>query len=164
MALVTYHGPHLEPALAFPVIDGDGELRPWPIRGRSTRNEGCCFPREIPRRVPAVVAVWLAAARRREGPWFEVRLERGEWAPLRKRLAALVEPPPRPLHIIGGARARRRAMRLWRKRCAEPMVKARHALLLTSPRLVESFLGGCRSPISIENECGDRFVSDPLFG
>lgn len=144
MALVTAWTRHPEPSLGWP--DGCA-LRPWPLRGSSKRNLSLCFPRGVPRETPALAALWLAAVRKRSGPWFEIRFHRGEFQALRDELVAagFVHPPiDREISKKRGARGRRRAWR--RARLIGVPVKARDALRYLSPNAARDFVAGCFRP------------------
>ncbi len=166
MATVTYRGRHPEPSVTFT----DGPLEPWgPGRRPGAHNMVWAFPRNVPRPVPAVVAAWIAAVRRRHGPWFEVRFERGEWSRLLRDADALVPWPPVPdaLCLILSKRARRRATRAWRRRERARRrrgghAKVRHFLAWANLALVDAFVAGCRRPVTVGSaERAERTV-DPL--
>lgn len=79
MAVATYLGPKFELAFALPIPKDGEEVRPWPFRGKGQRNEAVVLEPGQPRRVHRWVALWLAAMRRKVGPWVRVRFEPGEW-------------------------------------------------------------------------------------
>jgi hypothetical protein len=128
LALVTFWGNHPEPSLGWP--DGCA-LRPWPARGRSKRNLSLAFRKACHER-PPLAALWLAAARKRSGPWFTVRFHRGEYERLYADLADAGWGFQRTPTPYSGARSYRRARRRDR-RLGPKILKARDALRYTSP-------------------------------
>lgn len=158
MATVTYRGWHPEPSVTL----SDRPLTPWP--GQSgRRNYSWAFPRGVPRPVPAVVAAWLAAVRRREGPWFEVRFQHGEWQQLLIEADGLIPWPQLPV----SRRRKRRAIRAWRRvqrkaRRRGAHAKIRHFLAWANPKLARAFVDGCRAPVVVGNEAGAERTYDPL--
>ena len=168
MSWVTYIGVHPEPSLGWPEITG--VLRVWPARGASSQNLSLCFPRGVPRKTPVLAALWLAAARRRDGPWFRVRLERGEWQEACARWLASglptsrAEPEPRRRPL----RTWRRRHRMWARRHAKRVRQGRIGLVaadvlaLTSPNHLSGFLAGCRGRYDAANRTGVVVEFDPL--
>mgnify|MGYP001573649658 CR=1 FL=1 len=180
MAWVTARTWHPEPSVALPRLQEDltrdmgapltpqGEFpRGWPI-------DSWAFPRDVPRPVPAWVGLWLCGLRRREGPWFEVRLERGEWQRLYPHAIGLIPEWDRPLAGLprgpwesptGHVRARRRWRRRQRKERARrlrrgaPRLKARHFLALW-PDHAEAFVRGCRGRYTVMNTEGYEATYD----
>lgn len=89
MAQVRYRGDHPEPSFAFPILGKDTPILPFGTLSaagyRSRRIETTCLPQGVWRPVNPFIAIYLAAIRRRIGPWFDVRLSRPEWREIRKR-------------------------------------------------------------------------------
>lgn len=158
MARVLYLGAHPEPSLSLPEAPPTGPLHPWPARNATGRNICYAFPRGIERRVPALVALYLAGLRRREGPWFSIRLERGEYQAL---LAQVVgwrrrREPPMPGWAGHSIRYKRRARRLWeqqhaRDRARGRWLKAADVIAGWAPRQAEGFLRGYRGRYEVSN-------------
>lgn len=93
MAKVLYVGRHPEPSITMRVPRPDN--RPvWPFdvadEFDKRRNEAVAFPQGVWRPVSPFVAIYLAAVRRRTGPWFTVRLAKGEWDEIRRRAPWIV--------------------------------------------------------------------------
>lgn len=151
MARARYLGPHPEPSVTLPQAPA-GRLSAWPFRNSGGRNEVWAFPQGLWRPIPPLVALWLCAVRRHEGPWFEVRFSPGEWAPFAEQLLASGwgELRPGPHGLRKGARARRREWRRYR-RIGTP-VKAKAALKWGSPGKAADFLRGYRGRYTVGNE------------
>ena len=86
MARVRYRGDHPEPSFAFR-IPASGPIHPHGILNdyRTRRIESVVLPNGRWMPVNPFVAVWLAGARRRHGPWVDVRLTPAEWTEIRRR-------------------------------------------------------------------------------
>lgn len=115
MARVRSLSTHPELSFSLPGIPDDGSrLDIGALRTATKRTYVWAFPRGVWREVPPLVALICAALRRREGPWLEVRLRKGEYRLLLDRTSEW----PRK----GGAampRASVRRMRRWRQQEAK---------------------------------------------
>ncbi len=167
MATVVYRGAHPEPSVTL----SDRPLNVWPGepgRGPGRHNYVWAFPRGVQRPVPAAVAAWVAAVRRREGPWFTVRFAHGEWQRLLAEADELVPWPPPPTFDPPMSRRRtRRAIRAWSRRERKARRRGAHAkvshfLAWANPKLATAFVAGCRSPLTVISAADASATYDPL--
>ncbi len=111
MARVRSLSTHPELSISLPGIPEDGgRLGIGAFRSSTKRTYVWAFPRGIWREVPPLVALICAALRRREGPWFDIRMRKGEYRLLLERTH---EWPRRG--IAKRPRASVRRMRRWRQ-------------------------------------------------
>ena len=88
---VRYIGTHPEPSITFPVPCPGLMVRPFNEQVRlatgvgSHRNEVVVLPNRRWMRVSVWPAVYLTGARRRHGPWVQVRLTPAAWLEVRTR-------------------------------------------------------------------------------
>lgn len=79
-------GSHPEPSVTLRIPAEGYPIAPYPgASGPGHHNEVVALPLGLWRPVPLLAAVWLAGARRRIGPWVDVRLAPGQWSVVRER-------------------------------------------------------------------------------
>lgn len=87
-------GEHPEPSITVRIPPEGSPLLPYPhgyAAGPGHHNEVVALPRGLWRPVPLVAAAVLIGARRKIGPWVDVRLAPGQWNELRARAPWLVK-------------------------------------------------------------------------
>lgn len=163
MATVTYVGRHPEISLTMQLPREAGYVAPQNMRGCGVPIQVFGFPPGVPRRVPRWLAIWLAAVRRHYGPWFVVRLDRGEWqACLAQTLRRPLHPPKRPKGTSRRWWRRQHAITPWLRKATDALVLAPHdileALRRAETRPYEAFNAVSRGPVIQYDPLGAQAV------